>query len=376
MSRELVINPYKNLDWSKVKKYKGNFHQHSTESDGRVPVSILIDQAEETDMDIFVISDHDWYRINRGKYPKFLDVSDPNAEYFDPERPSGKFRNIFPYHYFDGDLYYDPNEEGNYTELARSGSKGEFDIDEDDRVKGMLTFEACEFTEFHHIISLMSDADGYPGGLSEDELIKSSHDKGGITYFAHPGRHWDHTKNYKASDTFSPSWYKKILSSYDSCLGLEILNQGDKYKFDRILWDTINNLGFDTVPVWGFSGTDSHVNFTTRNHNVIFAEELTINSLKESLKNGSFYSVLGDAPPIINKISVDEGKNTITIDLDNPGDVIEWNSGGKIVEMGNKLNYNDVKGLNNSVRAVVRGNDGRSYTNPFYFNRFTKPKFN
>lgn len=357
-----------------MNRYEGNLHQHSTESDGREAVANLIDQAQALGMDMFVLSDHDSYRINRGKYPKVLDVSDPSAEYYDPARPSGRYRNIFPFHYFDGDLYYDPQDNGNYSELAREGTSGEFDI-VDDKVKGMLTFEACEFTENHHIISIMNDFDNYPGGRTEGELLSIVEGRGGFTYFAHPGGHSDPETGSWYDEKFNNKWYRDLLDKYPSCLGMEILNTGDKFYNDRKIWDGVNNLGFHPRPIWGFSGTDSHFAYNKNNYNVFFMENLTIEDLKTCLKNGEFYACHGEDSPKVKFVNVNEKDGTINIKTENESDMVTWISSGKTLKIGNTLNYKETIGISRSVRAVIRGYKGTAYLNPIYFNRFVKPKF-
>lgn len=369
MSRKILINPYENVEWESVNKYEGNLHAHSTESDGRQAVANLIDQCKDLGLDMFVLSDHDSYRINRGRYPKVLDVSNSSAEYYDPARPTGKYRNIFPFHYFDGDLYYDPNDNGNYTELERVGTKGEFDI-VDDKVKGMLTFEACEFTENHHIISVMSDEDGNPGGKSEEELIRSVDNKGGFTYFAHPGRHWDPEAGDRYDEKYTAEWYRHLLDKYKSCLGVEILNVGDKFYNDRKMWDHINNLGFHPSPIYGFSGGDIHHDYNRVNYNVFFMEDLTVDALKSSLEKGEFYACHGENSPIITKVEVNESNGTIEIETENSSDSVSWVSCGSVIGTDKVLNYNNALGLSGFVRAVVQGVGGTAYLNPIHFSKF------
>lgn len=370
MSRTLLINPYDGIDWGKAELYKGDFHQHSTESDGTESVALLIDQAEDSDLDMFVVSDHDSYRIDRGRYPKVLDVSDSSAEYYDPERPTGRYRNTFPFHYFDHDIYYDPNGNRNYTVLAREGIKGEFDI-ENDLIKGMLTFPACEFTEKHHIISILSDADGFPGNYNEDFVLNQSESRDGLTYFAHPGDFSDAELGRSYDKQYSAEWYKMMLEKYSSCLGLEIINQNDRFYNDRKLWDHVNNIGFHAHRVWGFSGSDSHGTFHDHHYNTVFMENLTLEELKTRLINGNFYCSIGKGAPVIDKIEVDGDNIIIETDIDN---TIEWISGGLTIHKGNTIDYKITKGISKYVRAVARNSEGESYTNPFYFNRFVKPK--
>lgn len=354
MSREVLYNPYGKVNWSIVKKFRGDFHQHSTESDGREHPAILIDQATQTDMDIFVITDHDSVSIERGMYPKI----------------HGKYMNTFPYSVYDGDVFYDPNEQGNFSVLKREGTSGEFDIDSNGMMKGMLALQGVELSEQHHIISILSDVNGSPGGYTEEMALKMVDDAGGVSYFAHPGDYSDQELGRWFDPKYTARWYKEMLKKYPSCLGVEIVNQNDRYYNDRKLWDEINNLGYETQHVWGFSGTDSHWEFRTTNHNVIFMNELTKEELKRRLHEGAFYCVYGDNPPEIESVEVSESNKKIRVVIENESDRIEWVSGGQVIHVGETLDYNDTLGLTHNVRAVIYGKGGVAYTNPIYFGKF------
>ena len=371
----LARNPYSDINWPQVDRYRANFHQHSTESDGREYPSILADQAATLGLDIFGISDHDSYRINRGKYPKVLAVDNP-------ERPNGLYINIWPLTEFESDVYYDPSEAGDYSQLARVGTAGEFVRNADGIISnGLLTIEMNELTQDHnalnHIVSMMNNYDGFPGNDDEESAFAKISSAGGLGFFAHPPRHWDVEKAYLPQDRFSPEYYLSILKNYESCLGLEAYTFHDGYPSARILWDRILSRGIDATPVWGFSNTDSHGACNLRNHNVIFMENLTETELRTRLIQGNFYCCYQtDAnnfvAPIIQEITVNENQKTITITSE-PGCSVHWVSCGHIIARGHQLSYSDTPGISRYVRAVVSKGSNVSLTNPFIFSRFVEP---
>lgn len=363
MSRQLIVNPYAGINWDKVTRKIGDLQQHSTESDGREHPAVLIDQMVEFGRDMVCITDHDSYRVNKGKFPKVLAV--PTSE-----RPDGRFINTFPLSAYEGDVYFDPLSGGNYTELARKGTVGEFARDEKGVMpNGLLAIEGNEVTAVgsgvvHDFLSLFTDYDGFPASGTIEDKLQAIKDINGMSIFAHPWKY-----------EFSVKWYKDRLKEYfPSTVGVE----NDKASFE--LWDNLITLGFDILPIWGFSNTDSHYGVTNTRYNVFFMEELSENELKNRIINGNFYSCHGAGTallaPVITRIDVNEVSKEITISTGNGVDIVKWVSCGKVIHIGNKLNYSTVKGISKYVRAeVINKNGFVSLTNPFYFNRFIKPRF-
>lgn len=376
MSREILINPYKELDSSTHTQHHANFHQHSTESDGREFPSLIIDQAVDLGVGVFQISDHDSHRKDVGEYPKVIATNNPDDKYYDPERRHGFYKNTYPYSVYDEDVYFDPEEEKNFTELARVGTEGEFDLNDDAVAEnGMVMLEGLEFSRTHHMIAIDTKADGWPkSDIESDNVYQASRD-GGFVYFAHPGDFSDETRGRWYDPMYTPMWYSDMFKKHDNLLGLEVYNQGNRYTNDEKLWDKVNNSSFSSRPIWAFSGTDSHHEFSMRNRVMLFLKERTKKEVRNSLSTGNFYvstAYKGQTPPDIEDIIVDEEIGTIEIKIDANDfhDEIIWFSGGNVIKRGAVINYKKAVGISGYLRARVMGKGGMSLINPFYFSRY------
>ncbi|MCM8818840.1 MAG: hypothetical protein NC915_05140 [Candidatus Omnitrophica bacterium] len=60
----ILINPYKDVNWDKVKRYKANLHTHTKESDGKEPIEKVIFLYKSRGYSILSITDH-----NKFTYP-------------------------------------------------------------------------------------------------------------------------------------------------------------------------------------------------------------------------------------------------------------------------------------------------------------------
>lgn len=61
----LLTNPYKNVNWEKVNRYKTNLHTHTKESDGKEPIERVIFLYKKKGYSILSITDH-----NKLTYPE------------------------------------------------------------------------------------------------------------------------------------------------------------------------------------------------------------------------------------------------------------------------------------------------------------------
>ena len=59
-----IYNPYKNINWSKVKTLKSNLHCHTNKSDGKNTIQEVVDAHEKFGYDVLSITDH-----NKVTYP-------------------------------------------------------------------------------------------------------------------------------------------------------------------------------------------------------------------------------------------------------------------------------------------------------------------
>lgn len=55
----ILYNPYEGVNWNSVEHYKANFHTHTTESDGSLTPSQVIDEYYNANYKILSLTDHD-----------------------------------------------------------------------------------------------------------------------------------------------------------------------------------------------------------------------------------------------------------------------------------------------------------------------------
>lgn len=57
----IVINPYENINWEKIKRYKANLHAHTVESDGKETPENVINLYKMKNYSVLAITDHNKY---------------------------------------------------------------------------------------------------------------------------------------------------------------------------------------------------------------------------------------------------------------------------------------------------------------------------
>jgi hypothetical protein len=67
-----IFNPYENVNWDTAIHYKGNFHTHTTQSDGDMDPDVVIEYYNNASYDILAITDHN---KNTWSWSKWLDYS-------------------------------------------------------------------------------------------------------------------------------------------------------------------------------------------------------------------------------------------------------------------------------------------------------------
>lgn len=223
----------------------------------------------------------------------------------------------------------------------------------------MIAVQGMEVSNTHHTLSLFCDYGG--GTTSEDTALSEIGARGGLAVFAHPGK-------YKKE----LEWYLDFYEKYPQLIGIEILNQGNRYKNDRQKWDDLLSVTMPERNIWGFGDDDSHAaHITGRDWEVYVLDELTLDSVKEATQKGQFfvsstYTIEGPKGdiPYVSAIDVDEEKGEITITGDKYYQ-ITWISQGKVVATGEKINCLTTPGVDKYVRAVLTGVGGETYTQPF-----------
>jgi hypothetical protein len=203
---------------------------------------------------------------------------------------------------------------------------------------------------------------------SIETAFKSVERKNGLIIIHHPGRY-----NEPAE------WYNSIFNQFpDTIVGLEVLNQGQRYPKDIALWDSINSLREPDKLIWGYSSDDYHSpQHAFRNYEHMLMENLTEDALRECMIRGAFYfsyqpngnnetaTTYGTAlAPKITSVSV--SGTMITLQAINYTLVSWLNSTGDVITNGTSI---DVAGLSTKfVRAVIYNLEGTTFSQPFGIN--------
>jgi hypothetical protein len=67
--RVIILNPYKDIDWKRIKRYKANLHTHTNKSDGKFSPEEVINLYKNRNYSILSITDH-----NKFVYPEAKEI--------------------------------------------------------------------------------------------------------------------------------------------------------------------------------------------------------------------------------------------------------------------------------------------------------------
>lgn len=302
-----VTSPYENVDWGAYERHRANLHTHTRRSDGLYRPRQVIDEYHERGYTILAIADH-----NRLTWPWQKHGRDPE-------------------------------------EL------------------GMLAVRGNEISDVHHIGSYLNDFDidgrryrpllwprGSRADIDEEGVFQEIGERQGLAVFFHPGRY-----------VFDPEFYAGFFERHEHLVGLEVVNQRDRYRGDRELWDEVLTLLMPERPVWGFANDDMHfMRHVGHSYNVFLLPELTKASFRKAMIEGSFYFSHGDEPPTIESIEVDNDSGHIRVVASGQDD-IAWISEGRAIHHGDTLEFRSTRNVGSYVRAKLMGPGGNTYTNPF-----------
>jgi len=318
-SPRVTVNPYANVDWQTVERHHGNFHTHTTESDGAETPGDVIDRYHAIGHDVLALTDHD--------------------------------RNTWPWSMFGRD----PNE------------------------LGMIAVSGNELSRHHHTLSLFSHLETRTH--DHETAIRQVHNSGGISVLAHPGRYWRLDVDGDVPEDVTDR-YARLFDTYATLIGMEVVNQGDRYPHDRALWDALLTELMPGRPVWGMANDDSHrMRHVGLNVTVLLLDEFDKQHVRAALTSGRYYfhtltSTLRHKRnpaevPVIRSIDHDPRERTITItaysaDEPVPDEAVRWfSAGGRLVHTGPTLDLEATDGLDKYVRAEIRGETGLAFTQPF-----------
>ena len=264
---------------------------------------------------------------------------------------------------------------------------------------------------------------GVLGGTSNYESPIAAVEKlGGLTVINHPGeytnaRDEDEQENaYNLDDpvyNYKITKFAKLLSEYNTCLGIDINSKGDsRTRYDRKLWDILLQ---KLVPhgrnVYAIATTDAHnLGIVDSGYTVMLMNDLNSADLKKAMENGQFFAASkyigninemndykaiaqnidtteaklfvqmidtalanGDKfyagedaiGPKVTNITVNDTEDTISLATDNAV-VIRWIADGKQIHVGNEIDLDDYSDkIGSYVRAEIVGVGGVLYTQAF-----------
>lgn len=363
-----IGNPYESVDWDTWHAYKTQLHCHTTASDGASNIDETIEAYYKADYDILAITDHMTLGVRWDEKPQVVSL----MRLVKHERTG--FAALSP-------LTTERREEI-LTGVGRNG-RGMLEVTTGIELNGAVPNNS-------HINGYFSDYGQGLIGIDGDYETPAREvgERGGITFLDHLGDYTKAWEDYEIShDETYIRKFSKIFLENSSCLGTGINSAKDiNTAADRILYDEILQV---TVPrgvvPWSFSFSDSHsdtIDQIDRAFTVHMMPEQTVEALRTSMEDGTFFPVcryaryeMGEdyvgvgAYPTVNRITVDNDKDTITLDVENYNKIV-WVADGVEIAEGEKLSideYGDV--INSYVRAYVVGDGGVLYVQPFTVSR-------
>lgn len=361
-----IGNPYEAVDWDSWGAYKANLHTHSVASDAEVPFAEMIEEHYRQGFDILSMTDHGV--VNKGwtVKPKIVPVLNITNT-FAPKIPLTQKRN-----------------DEIHAGVGRNG-RGMLDLQLGNELNAGVLNK-------NHVNSYFVDyGQGVWGNENDFEtVIRDVHALGGLTVINHPGDWLGSAKDANiARDPKNVRFFGEILAKYDSCLGIEVLNGGDRpTRNDRVLWDSLLEYVIPTGRnVWGAANSDTHYirDVDSMCEYMMLPPEYAPTApnaqalVRTAMESGAFFAMgrqakneLGDefkgegAYPLVTRITVDQAAQTITLAVNEHTERVEWVAKGEVIATGNSINLQEhADEIGCYVRAQLMGPGGICFTQPF-----------
>ena len=384
----IINNPYGTVDFENWDQYKADLHSHTIASDGDEDMDVMIEEHYAQGYDVLALTDHGivskgWKEVNTKNYFKIA-MSISNGEM----------------------VKVTPLTEERYNEITTGADRN-----------GRPMIEVPMGIEQNptslnnaHVNSWFADyGDGVVGGTSNYEEVISNVDvAGGLSVINHPGEYTKAKEEDCQADAYNEDdiWYDyvinkftNILTSYDSCIGIDINSKKDgRTKYDRKLWDILLSKVVPTGRnVFAVATTDAHqLDKVGCAWTDLCMPENNAENVKTCLENGAFFAVSryikneeelaqfsletgidwgtsfeqedrdGSIPaPKVTNVIVDEKEDTITLSVDNAL-TVHWIADGKVIAVGNTIDLDDYSDeIGSYVRAEAFGEGGVLYTQAF-----------
>ncbi|HZK19233.1 MAG TPA: PHP domain-containing protein, partial [Treponemataceae bacterium] len=366
-NKYVISNPYESVEWGEHTAYKAQLHCHTNASDGVPTVKEVVQDCYDLDYDILALTDHGTLNKGWNIEPDLI----PILRFIKRERT--KMADIVPL----------SDEEYNYylNGTDRNG-RGMLDVPLGIELNAATPVAGCHLTGY-----FCEYGQGLLGVYGDYETPAEEVKKaGGITMLSHLG---SYTKAQKDPDKSSlqknvKKFANVFINNANSCVGMGINSSTDSQtKHDRILYDNILKMTLPHgVTPWAFTFSDAH---TLDKSDIAFTmhmmEENNLLNLRESMENGTFFSVsryaryelsddfVGEGPePMVTNITVDTENATISVDGTNYDNIV-WIADGKKVAQGNTaISLHDDCKADYFIRFYLTGPGGICYSQPFAVN--------
>jgi hypothetical protein len=357
----VVVDPYAGVDWETTGQHQANLHCHTTQSDGWLTPNQVVDEYRARGYTILALTDHNlctwpWTGFSTMERKGRAGQGDRDAKRPAPSEDSAR--------------------EGR-RQRERAPQIPAYE-DRDPEALGMLAVTGNEPSLHHHMGAYFIQYETLSNKI--EQTLSEVAGTGGIAMLFHPGRYWEKDADGTIPDETVEN-YIRLFRENDHLFGVEVINQGMRYKHDIELWDKMLAVVMPDRPIWGYANDDMHaIGALGRDSSMFLLDALDEKQLREAMLKGRSYirSVSTHEQserdmaetPIIKAIAHDAAAGTIAITAFSggkplPEDRIRWISNGETVHTGATLDYKNTSGLGNYVRAEIRGNGGTAFTNPF-----------
>ena len=397
----IIEDPYENVDWDSWNAYKTQLHAHTTASDGFLTIQEFVKAHYDLNYDIVALTDHGTLNWGWNVVPDTV----PLMRLIKKERT--KMADIIPL----TDEEYKAYTTGTAESETRTHENGMLDVPLGNELNMATPFADCHLTGY-----FAEYGQGLAGVFGDYETpSKGVMENGGISMLSHVGEYVYIDKDSELHvgqpiDDYYPTKFARLFMDYEgSSVGMGINSATDAHtRCDRILYDQVLQ---KTIPngvlPWSFTFSDSHtessVNYA---YTMMMMPELTLDAFRSSMENGEFFSVshysngvelngmkempnfvekevedsksyLLDNTPMVTRVTVDQEKDTITIEGTNFNE-ITWVSNGNVIKRESNITSGTATlDLHASdlldepylyVRFYITGENGICYAQPFVLN--------
>ncbi|MBQ2973957.1 MAG: hypothetical protein IJE19_06355 [Clostridia bacterium] len=397
----IITDPYADVDWDEWGVYKTQLHCHTTASDGFLTIDEFVQKHYDLNFDIVALTDHG--TLNRGwnREPDLV----PLMRLIKKERT--KNAPVVPI----SDGLYQQYLNGTAPSETRTHKNGMIDIPLGIELNMATPVADCHLTGYY-----AEYGQGLAGVFGDYETpTKGVMEAGGISMLSHVGEYVytdKDSENYVGQliDDYYPTKFARLFMDFEgSSLGMGINSATDAHtRCDRILYDQIlqKTIPNGVVP-WCNTFADSHNERSINDaYTMSLMPELSVDAFRTCLEKGEYFSVshysngvelngmkempdfvekdvedsksyLLDNTPMVTRVTVNQDKDTITIEGTNFNE-ITWVSNGNVILRESNINDGDATlDLHSAelldepylfVRFYITGENGICYSQPFVLN--------